>query len=66
MRGLVTKGHVGMEPNLKNDALVALMRRLRPDVAQRQSFGGYEAGPQISDRQFGGFGQPGGTVGLRP
>ncbi|KAG0292510.1 hypothetical protein BGZ96_004045 [Linnemannia gamsii] len=30
IRGLVTGGHVGMEPDPKNDALVALMRTLRP------------------------------------
>ncbi|KAG0281520.1 hypothetical protein BGZ95_002762 [Linnemannia exigua] len=41
MRGLSTENYVGMEPDPKNDALVALMRRLRPDVIQGQSFGGY-------------------------
>ncbi|KAF9142640.1 hypothetical protein BG015_000717 [Linnemannia schmuckeri] len=40
MRVLVTENHVGMEPDPKNDALVALMHRLRPDVVQRQSFDG--------------------------
>ncbi|KAG9067915.1 hypothetical protein KI688_011506 [Linnemannia hyalina] len=62
MRGLVTEGHVGIEPDLKNDALVALMRRLRPEVAQRQSFGGYGAGSQTGGGLFGGFGQPVGAV----
>ncbi|KAG0073402.1 hypothetical protein BGZ90_011584 [Linnemannia elongata] len=38
MRGLVMENHVGMEPDPENDALVALIRRLRPDVAQKQSF----------------------------
>ncbi|KAG9067916.1 hypothetical protein KI688_011507 [Linnemannia hyalina] len=41
MRGLVTENHVGMEPDPKNDVLVALIRRLRPDVVQKQTFGGY-------------------------
>ncbi|KAF9125741.1 hypothetical protein BGW39_007191 [Mortierella sp. 14UC] len=41
MRGLATENYVGMEPDPKNDALVALMRRLRPNVRQGQSFGGY-------------------------
>ncbi|KAG0366930.1 hypothetical protein BGX24_003470 [Mortierella sp. AD032] len=34
MRGLSTEGYIGMEPDPKNDALVALMRGLRPDVTQ--------------------------------
>jgi hypothetical protein len=41
MRGLVTENHVGMEPDPENDALVALIRSLRPDIVQRQSFSGY-------------------------
>ncbi|KAK3836423.1 MAG: hypothetical protein JOS17DRAFT_814187 [Linnemannia elongata] len=41
IRGLVTENHIGMEPDPKNDALVALIRRLRPDVIQKQSFSGY-------------------------
>ncbi|KAF9144255.1 hypothetical protein BGX30_013433 [Mortierella sp. GBA39] len=41
MRGLVTENHVGMEPDPENDALVVLIRRLRPDVVQKQTFGGY-------------------------
>ncbi|KAF9550866.1 hypothetical protein EC957_011413 [Mortierella hygrophila] len=40
-RGLVTDNYIGVEPNPKVDALIALLRRLRPDVAQRQSFGGH-------------------------
>ncbi|OAQ33604.1 hypothetical protein K457DRAFT_14824 [Linnemannia elongata AG-77] len=40
MRGLVMENHVGMEPDPENDALVALIRRLRPDVAQRETFSG--------------------------
>ncbi|KAF9550914.1 hypothetical protein EC957_011461 [Mortierella hygrophila] len=66
MRGLVTENHVGMEPDPKNDALVALMRRLRPEVSQRQSFGGYDTGSQTSDGPFGWFGQPAGAVDSRP
>ncbi|KAF9904160.1 hypothetical protein EC991_002995 [Linnemannia zychae] len=42
MRGLLMDGFVGMEPNPKNEALLELMRTLRPDVVQLQSFGGYE------------------------
>ncbi|KAH7053621.1 hypothetical protein BKA57DRAFT_490256 [Linnemannia elongata] len=41
MRGLVTENYVGMEPDPENDALVTLIRRLRPDVVQNQSFGGF-------------------------
>ncbi|KAG9067917.1 hypothetical protein KI688_011508 [Linnemannia hyalina] len=41
MRGSVTENHVGMEPDPENDALVALIWRLRLDVAQRQTFDGY-------------------------
>ncbi|KAH7053579.1 hypothetical protein BKA57DRAFT_533145 [Linnemannia elongata] len=37
MRGLVTEAYVGMEPDPKNDVLVALIRKLRPDVVQNQS-----------------------------
>lgn len=41
MRGLVKDNFVGIEPNPKTDALVTLMRTLRTDVAQGQSFCGY-------------------------
>ncbi|KAK3837043.1 MAG: hypothetical protein JOS17DRAFT_799900 [Linnemannia elongata] len=41
MRGLVTENHVGIEPDPEHDAHVALIRRIRPDVVQRQTFGGY-------------------------
>ncbi|KAF9323367.1 hypothetical protein BGZ91_003623, partial [Linnemannia elongata] len=41
MRGLVTEAYVGMEPDPKNDALVALIRKLRPDVVQNQSLSRY-------------------------
>ncbi|KAG0073138.1 hypothetical protein BGZ90_011672 [Linnemannia elongata] len=41
MRGLVTQSYIEVEPNPKVDALIALLRRLRSDVAQRQRFGGY-------------------------
>ncbi|KAK3837096.1 MAG: hypothetical protein JOS17DRAFT_787302 [Linnemannia elongata] len=41
MHGLVTQNYFGVEPDPKIDGLIALLRRLRPDVAQRQSFGGY-------------------------
>ena len=41
MRGLVTESHIGIEPDAESDALVALIRRLRPDVVERQSFDGY-------------------------
>ncbi|OAQ22004.1 hypothetical protein K457DRAFT_1882856 [Linnemannia elongata AG-77] len=51
MRGLVMENHVGMEPDPENDALVALIRRLRPDVAQKQSFGGYL--PYLANTNFG-------------
>ncbi|KAG0292509.1 hypothetical protein BGZ96_004044 [Linnemannia gamsii] len=35
MRGLVTENHIGMEPDPENDALVALIRNIRPYIAQR-------------------------------
>ncbi|KAG0069485.1 hypothetical protein BGZ89_002771 [Linnemannia elongata] len=41
MRGLVTQSYIEVEPKPKVEALIALLRRLRSDVAQRQSFGGY-------------------------
>ncbi|KAG9067961.1 hypothetical protein KI688_011552 [Linnemannia hyalina] len=50
-RGLVTDSYVGAEPDPKIDALIALLRRLRPDVAQRQSFGGYAT--KIAHTSFG-------------
>ncbi|KAF9550913.1 hypothetical protein EC957_011460 [Mortierella hygrophila] len=53
MRGLVTENHVGMEPDPKNDALIALIRRLRPDVVQKQTFGGYFSNaPQTTASRF--------------
>jgi hypothetical protein len=50
MRGLATGNYIGIEPDPKIDALVALMRRLRPNVVQGQSFGGY------TTAEFGSFG----------
>ncbi|KAK3847753.1 MAG: hypothetical protein J3R72DRAFT_509157 [Linnemannia gamsii] len=68
MRGLSTESYIGMEPDPKNDALVALMRRLRPDVAQRQSLDGYTTTPRTGMfgvlTPFGGFGAPAPTGGL--
>ncbi|KAG0298458.1 hypothetical protein BGZ97_004045 [Linnemannia gamsii] len=52
MRGLVKDNFVGIEPDPKMDALVALIRRLRTDVAQRQSFNGY-SGPIFTSTVFG-------------
>ncbi|KAH7031714.1 hypothetical protein BKA57DRAFT_541069 [Linnemannia elongata] len=53
MRGLVMENHVGMEPDPENDALVALIRRLRPDVAQRETFSGsFSNVPQTTAPRF--------------
>ncbi|KAG0292508.1 hypothetical protein BGZ96_004043 [Linnemannia gamsii] len=61
MRGLVKENFVRIEPDPKTDALVTLMRRLRTDVAQRQSFCGYSKAPVKTN--FFGSGHIGGLIG---
>ncbi|KAF9898945.1 hypothetical protein EC991_009920 [Linnemannia zychae] len=57
MRGLVTENYVGIEPDAKNDTLLALIRKLRPDVVQGQSFERYTPRPAFGFFG-GGFGAP--------
>ncbi|KAF9125740.1 hypothetical protein BGW39_007190 [Mortierella sp. 14UC] len=41
VRGLVTDGYLGVEPDPEKDALREVMRGMRPDVVLGQSFDGY-------------------------